>query len=440
MKTFNIVVEYLRTKYLRKFSTREQLLQWQDRQVRKFLEYVLPRSQFYRDYYRDWELNNWQNLPIIDKSIWMENFDRINTVGIRKEKAFELALQAEKERNFTPTINGITVGLSSGTSGNRGLFLLSDREREMWAGSILAKALPGSLIERQKIAFFLRANSNLYETIGGQRLQFKYFDLLNSLSDSINTLNEYQPNILIAPPSMLRLLAEAQKTKYLKISPLKIVSVAEVLDPLDEMEISRIFSKIVHQIYQCTEGFLGYTCQYGTLHLNEDIAIVQKEYLDQNSGKFMPIITDFRRCTQPIVRYRLDDILTESQEKCACGSILMAIASIEGRKDDIFYFPSDTEDKLVPIFPDFIRRAIITTAEEIEEYMVCQLNPNLIELYLKIPSYVSDEVKIRLETSLKELIFKFGCQVPNIVYKEYIGKGQQLQKLRRVQRQFSANF
>jgi putative adenylate-forming enzyme len=310
----------------------------------------------------------------------------------------------------------------------------------MWAGSILAKALPGSLIERQKIAFFLRANSNLYETIGGQRLQFKYFDLLNSLSDSINTLNEYQPNILIAPPSMLRLLAEAQKTKYLKISPLKIVSVAEVLDPLDEMEISRIFSKIVHQIYQCTEGFLGYTCQYGTLHLNEDMAIVQKEYLDRNSGKFMPIITDFRRCTQPIVRYRLDDILTESQEKCACGSILMAIASIEGRKDDIFYFPSDTEDKLVPIFPDFIRRAIITTAEEIEEYMVCQLNPNLIELYLKIPSYVSDEVKIRLETSLKELIFKFGCQVPNIVYKEYIGKGQQLQKLRRVQRQFSVNF
>ena len=66
-------------------------------------------------------------LPIIDKEVMMEHFDTLNTVHISKEEAFHIAFEAEKRRNFSPTIRNITVGLSSGTSGNRGVFRFRGR-------------------------------------------------------------------------------------------------------------------------------------------------------------------------------------------------------------------------------------------------------------------------------------------------------------------------
>jgi hypothetical protein len=44
--------------------------------------------------------------------------------------------------------DALTVGLSSGTSGNRGVFLVSRAERLRWAGILLGRALPGHLLKR----------------------------------------------------------------------------------------------------------------------------------------------------------------------------------------------------------------------------------------------------------------------------------------------------
>ncbi|MDJ0616564.1 MAG: adenylate cyclase [Calothrix sp. MO_192.B10] len=428
---------YLLTKYRQTFPNRASLLAWQDKQVRNFLQKILPKSTFYRQYYQGLDIHSWQQLPIIDKSIMMANFDQLNTVGVKKSSALQLALNAEKQRNFSSTLQGLTIGLSSGTSGNRGLFIVSQQEQQAWAGTILAKALPNSILTPQRIGFFLRANSNLYETVKRQRIQFQYFDLFNPVSKNIAALNQYQPTILVAPASMLRIIADAQTTGKLNITPIKIISVAEVLDPLDEAYISNCFQQKIHQLYQCTEGFLAHTCEYGTLHLNEDILAIQKEYLDRDVGKFMPIITDFNRTTQPIIRYRLDDILTERQTPCPCGSVLTAIDCIEGRRDDIFYLPSLTGDKLIPMFPDFIRRAIIIASGDIQEYLIVQKSPQLLEISLLVPIDIMEELQILVKQSLLELFTKFHCQIPEIVYQPYPERTEHHQKLRRVWRDFS---
>ena len=173
------------------------------------------------------------------------------------------------------------------------------------------------------------------------------------------------------------------------------------------------------------------------MHLNEDILVIQKEYIDKDAGKFMPIITDFNRKTQPIIRYRLDDILTERRIPCRCGSVLTAIESIEGRRDDIFYLPDENGEKLVPVFPDFIRRAIITTSEKIQEYSVVQKSPSLIEVSLKIAFQMRQEVELLARQSLTDLFNKLCCQVPRVDFKEYEVRSQLDKKMRRVQREFS---
>jgi putative adenylate-forming enzyme len=425
-----LIKQYTLTK-LRSFHSREQLKVWQNKKVLKHLNWVIANSPFYRDLYRGLDLCNWREFPHIEKKQMMDNFSLLNTCKISRENAFEIALAAEEDPSATSTINEITIGLSTGTSGNRGLFLVSPKERYRWAGSILAKTLPYSLLKKQSIAFFFRTTSPLYNSIQSKKIQFEYYHLQDSIEKHISRLNLYQPTLLISPPSMLRKLAEKKQRGALKIKPVKIISIAEVLDPLDEVYISSIFGQQVHQIYQATEGFLGTTCSHGTLHLNEDLMVIQKESIPGAEGRFYPIITDFNRFSQPIIQYRLNDILHEKKEPCPCGSVFTGIESIEGRSDDIFYIPS--ANGLKPIYPDFIRKAIVATDPQIEEYRVVQKGLHLIEVSLKISGREQDIVESKIKTRLIELFQKQQLESPKIEFACY-NESCPTKKLRRIER------
>lgn len=291
-----IVTHYALARGLRRWRTRAQLELWQERRIIRHVERIRAQSPFYQKWWGDLNASEWKQFPQIDKTVMMQHFDTLNTVGITKEEALILAGESEDTRNFKQSsIQGVTVGLSSGTSGNRGIFLVSDREQDAWTGTVLAKLLPGGLWKPAKIAFFLRANSNLYESVKRGKLKFQYFDLLERVDVLIERMKEYQPTVWVAPPSMLRILADAYQQGRLTHVPQKIISVAEVLDPLDRKVLEHVFGQTVHQVYQCTEGFLGATCEHGTIHLNEDIVYIEKEYIDPATRRFVPMITDFSR-------------------------------------------------------------------------------------------------------------------------------------------------
>ncbi|WP_409343536.1 F390 synthetase-related protein [Paenibacillus sp. MBLB4367] len=432
-----ILWHYLRAKYRFRFMSRERLAAWQRKKVMRHLTFVRSRSPFYRERWGQTPLSEWERLPMIDKTLMMERFDTLNTLGIRKDEAFRIALKAESSRDFSPTIGGVTIGLSSGTSGNRGLFLVSARERFAWVGSVTAKVLPRSLLHRERIAFFLRANSNLYGSVNSGRLRFAFYDLLDPLDAHVDRLNGFKPTLLVAPPSVLRFLADAKREGRLDIDPLKIVSVAETLDPLDKRYIEEAFGQIAHQIYQCTEGFLASTCPHGTLHLNEDIVVIQKEYLDEKLRKFVPVITDFSRSAQPIVRYRLNDILTEAAAPCPCGSPFTAIERIEGRCDDMVYAPSSAKPgQLTPVFPDFLTRAVIAAAPEVKQYRIVQLAPDRIDVFLLADNAEKEQAQRSVARSLESLFRQMACIPPAIRFGKYEHTPGPA-KLRRVERRFA---
>jgi putative adenylate-forming enzyme len=434
-----LLMHYVRTRHMRRWSSRESFERWQECQVLKRLRYVQERSPFYRELWGNRPLTEWREFPVIDKTAMMEHFDELNTAGIRKKEAMELALEAERTRNFLPQTGRITVGLSSGTSGSRGLFLVSEEEQAAWAGVMLAKLLPGPLWKPEKVAFFLRANSNLYESVRSGNLEFQYFDLLEKLERHVERLNEYQPGIWAAPPSVLRLLAGQKRKGLLTAQPHRIISVAEVLDPVDARMIGETFGLPVHQVYQCTEGFLASSCSHGTLHLNEDIVHIEKEYIgsDPSGRKFVPVITDFSRTTQPIIRYRLNDMLTEAEKPCACGSVFTAIERIEGRCDDIFYIEEAVGGKLTPVFPDYITRAVIAASPAVEEYRVIQQEKDRLTIELRLASGTGrDEVEQQVTASLESLMRRLNCRMPTLAYEAYSFETG-ARKLRRVERRWA---
>ena len=230
--------------------------------------------------------------------------------------------------------------------------------------------------------------------------------------------------MIVAPPSLLLVLAKKIEEGELKFSVKRIISVAEILEKSDEEYIKKQFNqKIIHQIYQATEGFLACTCEYGHLHLNEDLIKFDKKYIDEK--RFYPIITDFRRTSQPFVKYYLNDILVESEGICECGSILQKIEKIEGRSDDIFKF-INKYGKEITVFPDFIRRTILFV-ENIREYQVFQVNDDLLEIAVL---NINEEQKELIEKEFNKLFASLDIENVKIRFIDY--KVDRTVKLKRV--------
>lgn len=435
-KKLKILYHYCIRKYKLNFKDKEALKKYQNKEIKKQLNFVVNNSKFYKDLYSGIDINNIENLnklPIIDKKQMMDNFDDFNTVGLKGDEALEIAFKAEQTRDFSPVLKGVTIGLSSGTSGNRGLFIASKNEEAMWAGSILAKCLPKSILSNYKIAFFLRANSNLYESVKSRNIQFEFFDLLKPVEEHVETLNEFKPSVLIAPASMLVLLGKAIENKSLIINPIKVYSVAEILEDIDKKYLEKIFNQKIHQIYQATEGVIATSCDCGILHVNEDVMLVEKEYIDEN--RFYPIITDFTRKSQPIIRYRLNDILVEKKQ-CECGSPFMALERVEGRSDDIFWIEASSGNKNIELFPDFIRRIIMMSSHKVSSYGAIQIDIKNVDIYLEFNKGATDkeiiEAKEFIESELENLVLKKGGKPYKIKFKgEYIlNKGDKLRRIK----------
>ncbi len=343
----------------------------------------------------------------------MANFGQFNTAGVAREQAMQVALDAERRRDFVPTVGSLTVGLSSGTSGHRGLFLVSSAEQRAWAGTILARTLHRLRWRPTNVAFFLRSNSNLYQQVGGRLVRFRYFDLMLPLEQAIDDLNRFQPDLLIGPPSLLALLAR-ERGAGLRIAPERLISVAEVLEPQDRDDLQRRFGVPVHQIYQCTEGLIAASCAHGSLHIQEDLVAVQCEPIAGDDTRVMPIVTDLWRTTQPIVRYRLNDILALDTRPCPCGSGFRVIAAIDGRCDDLFEFPSNA-GATRPVFPDLIRRMILLASDDILDYQATQERSGQLHIYLDVrPDAEWAHVAQAIRYSVEATLAQYACHADAI--------------------------
>lgn len=432
MNKWTLLKELLYKRWFLRLRTRRQIEKYQIKRLKKQLKYMQEHSPYFAEH-------GVKHLPKMNKAFMMEHFDELNTVGVKKAEAIDVALRAEKSRDFSPTLNGVSVGLSSGTSGHRGIFLSTPKEQALWAANVCAKLLPKGKLFGNRIAFFLRADNNLYHSVNSALLRYEYFDTFGEIADHVGRLNVYQPTILVAPPSMLLRLAKEVRKGALRIKPRKIISVAEILEDGDKKYLQKAFRlKVIHQVYQATEGFLACTCEYGNLHMNEDGILVEKRHLDEN--RFYPVITDLQRTSQPMIRYELNDILLESKEPCPCGSPYLRIDRIEGRSDDIFVFKAKpgsrqtagNENGKVEIFPDFIRRCILFV-EGILEYQVIQKVDGSLQIAC---NHLSEAQKAAILAEFQKLAAQKEFLLSEIIFTEY--HWDRKAKLKRVLREKEA--
>lgn len=349
----------------RRFSgprmSRSQFQQWQAARMDHWLARDLPRV----GQYQGRAPTRLGDLPITDKAQVMAAFHDFNQGRITADQGWA-AVQD------TGRIGPISLGVSTGTSGNRTLYCVTARERAQWFGAILAKALPDLRVGRDRVAILLPQSSDLYDTARRSGLLgIRFLDLRQGLDRLTPQLRGFDPTVLVAPPRLLRLMVENGP----RLTPRRVFSAAETLDPIDRPIIEAGFGVPLGQIYMASEGLFAVTCAQGTLHLAEDSTFF--EFEDAGNGLVTPLISSFARRFQIMARYRMNDLLRLSPEPCPCGSPLQTVSEVVGRMDDMFRFPNGA-----CVTPDVLRNAVLDADRGITDFRIRQIGPAQVELLL----------------------------------------------------------
>ncbi len=344
----------------RRITTAQQLQAVHDQRLQHWLRHDVPRVRRYAGF-----AGTLTDLPIVDKATLMADFAAFNTAGVTAEMGW--AAFAEDRM-----VGDYVVGASTGTSGNRGLFVISQAERFRWLGTILAKALPGFWREQHRVAILLPLNTPLYDSANRlRRLSLKFFDLSG---DWAAGLQGFDPTVIIAPPKILRNLAEQK----MSLTPRKIYAGAEQLDPLDRAVIEAHFGLTLGQIYMATEGLFAVSCTHGTLHLCQDTMHFELPPVGDGDLREV-IISDFSRQVQIMARYRMNDLIRLAPD-CPCGSLLQPLAEVVGRMDDCFVLGPDK----VMLTPDVIRNAVVDSDRRITDFRVVQTGDSVVSLQVPV--------------------------------------------------------
>lgn len=368
---------------------RGRFLKHQERALSRWLEHSVPNVPAFAGVPA-----RLAALPVMDKAQLMANFVRYNTVGITADQVRTALSSGDRS-------GGLTVGASTGTSGNQGLFVISDAERFRWLGNILAKTMADLLWRKQRVAILLPRGSGLYDSANQiQRLQLRFFDVTQGLEALRAELEAFDPSVIVAPPKVLRVMAE----DAFNLQPLRVFSAAETLDPIDRPIIEAGFGVPLGQIYMATEGLLGVTCRHGRLHLAEDS--VHFEFEAVGNGLVTPLISSFRRETQILARYRMNDLLRLDPEPCPCGTPLQAVSEIVGRMDDCFHLQSPRGVQMIT--PDVLRNAVVMADHRITDFRLIQTGPDTVSLAL--PTTLPQDAGLAARQSLTTLFERHGLK------------------------------
>jgi putative adenylate-forming enzyme len=409
--------------------TRHELERYQRQQLAKLVRHARTHSPFYAERYRHVPLDaeaTLDALPPIDKATVMENFDRIVTDPRLKLADLEQhVVQLSRDELYLGEYRALTTG---GTTGLRGLFVY---DRQAWS-QVQATLLRWTrfmdvsprLPRRIKIASIgsdsvahASCRAAMSTDVGLYRIL--RLNATDSIASLVRALNEFQPELLSAYPSIAALLAAEQAAGRLCIRPRIVSTGSELCTAGMRREIVAAWRSVPFNNYALVEAMLASAecAAHGGIHVFEDLFIV--EVVDQH---YRPVadgvagdkvlLTNLFNPTQPLIRYEVSDMLTMATTPCRCGRPFRSIARVDGRTDDIVFLPGIGGGE-VPVHPDLFHTCVELIAQ-VKEYQVIHDAAGIHLRLVARDGSVVDGVGRRLREKLVAAFQRLDAQLPLI--------------------------
>ncbi len=404
----------------------------QQRRLADLVEFVRARSPFYRDKYAALPhgIADIRQLPPVLKPDLLKFFDLWVTDRAVTKASVE-AFIADKSlvghhylgRYFVCTTSG-TTGVPTMLVHDAGMLALSSAV-ELARGVPAWGFTPGDWVRFARLQGRVAAvfvTGGHFQGVASMRRRHlenprrqktaRMFSALAPLPEIVDGLNEYQPAMLAAYPSMLALLAEEQGEGRLHINPVLVLPTGETLTPAVRQRIERAFQAHVRQSYGASEmPIMAYDCGRGGLHVNADWVIfepVDDKYQPVPPGEpsHKVLITNLANRVQPFIRYEMGDIVTVSPERCVCGSPLPSIM-VEGRNDDILRF-TNLQGEQVPIAPMALW-SVMEDTPGVYRFQAIQTGPERIKVRLQVKAGAEEShVWVRLKERVRIYLERHG--------------------------------
>lgn len=333
--------------------TREQLEAYQAEQLRRLRTYAYTHSPFYRQFHNGLTDRPLNELPILTKALVMEHFDELvtdRTLRLADVRAY--AAQGEAGKRYR---NRYWVNATSGSSGHPGFFVFNDAE---WI-SILASFARGQEWSGMRISLTRQQRMATVASISPWHVSSQVSAVAKSwwrpslrlpasqpLPQSVEQLNAWRPDVLIAYASMAGILAEEQLAGRLHIHPRVVYTSSEVLTPQTRQRAHQAWGDEPFDQYGATET-ADIAAEYRAcrrMHVFEDLLLA--EVVDDHNRPVPPgeygtkvLITTLFSRTQPLIRYELNDSVRISTADHACQLPFAVLESVQGRREDVLKLP-----------------------------------------------------------------------------------------------------
>lgn len=302
------------------------------------------------------------------------------------------------------------VMTSSGSSGRKAVFVY---DRPGWQG-IIAMFLrrskwtgAGPRLPRLRLATMGGASPTHMSRRAAQTLDVGLYRLLalsvtQPIDELVARLNEFRPDHLNGYPSIMALLADERLAGRLRVEPEALITNSEPLSPALRARLEQAFGVRMYNFYATTEGLYGHDCPQGSMHLFDDMCIV--ENVDED-GDPVPIgetgarllVTNLFNRVLPLIRFEVSDMVALDPEPCPCGRTLARVRSLDGRAEEVL------EVDGVTVHP--MQFALVTADPDVREFQVIQ-EGNALRLRVALRNGAADapaRLRERVSTRLHDL-------------------------------------
>ncbi len=410
--------------------SKEQIYELQNHRLRQILAYAKKHSPWYKRTLSHidpeiFSLEQMDEIPIITKEIFMNNWDEIVT---DQNLSLFLAESHLAKLNDNPDLglmdNRYNVQATSGSSGKRGVFIATKEEnieRFKCFGRFRAFDMMSwkstNHHKKTRIAQVIVDNAiygmyQLAKASKNDQVEQFFFPMTLPLEQVVYSLNKTQPDVLLCLPSIMFKLCHEAQSGRLKINPFRIIVGAEPLYPPIRTLIKRVWpSTGLTNAYGASEGVCGFNCSVDStqMHLNSDYCLVEPVSADNKptpkgvlSDKIL--ITNLIRYTQPLIRYEISDRLIFSNKECSCGIALPLITEPGGRPElDFKYHGHIYVHHLIFVTPLLLNKAV-------NEYQV-QQTVNGADIKIQCRDTLN---KDDLVNEISKLLIELGLVEPQI--------------------------
>ena len=321
----------------------------QKHNINKTIQHAIKNSPFYKSTLpkKDVYYDEFTSLSSIDKSTVMDNFH-----GVVTNPFLNLS---NLEKHITTTPPGtkykkeFTTIHTSGSSGKIGIFVYDSLAWDTLKAMIFARCTDFGIHLKRKRMAFIGAIDGHYAgvTLASDvpKIMATYIQVsVNDPTDkTVMHLNKFYPDDIRGYPSGLEILASEQLAGRLSIKPTNIVSSAEPLGTKTKKLIEETFGITPYNFYAASESIgIAQDCkEHNGMHVFNDryvLEVVDEDEIPVEQGKPGNVLLTnlYNRC-QPLIRYKMDDIATYSEEECDCGSPFPLLKNVEGRKEEVIW-------------------------------------------------------------------------------------------------------